>query len=201
MNDKQSQFNWPFALQWIASCAIGTAVFAAIAFNTMWSMSKAISPSNEIVRVGITGLLFGALVILGGTLGPGLLLRRKGISAGRWIGYSIVAAVITVSGGVTIISSQGYRMDESATSALFLGLAFGLPTGLVQWYLLRQQGLSATLWPLISATSYLLAFGVIVSFSLEGSAWLVLSIAGLFVGGITGLGIRWILGQERAVAL
>jgi hypothetical protein len=203
MNNKQTHFDWYFALQWLVSCMVGTAVLGMVAYASMWRLGEAAGQAgnNELITVLVAGALFGTFLALGGTLGPGLLLRRVGISAGRWIGYSILVAAIAMSAGVTLISSQNYPMQEPAVSALFVGLALGLPMGLVQWLLLKQQGVSAAIWPLITVTAYILAFGIVVYFSGEGREWLVLGGMGLTLGAVTGLGMMWVLRQETAVAV
>jgi len=200
MNERQTHLDWGFALQWIVSCAIGTAIFGMSAYGSMWWAGEAVADaSNELLGVMVAGMLFGAFFALGGTLGPGLLLRRKGISAKRWIGTSVVVTAVVMSGGVAVMSTM-FEQVSAIVSALFLGLTLGLPMGLVQWHLLKQQDLSATLWPLINVIGYLLAAAIIVFLSSEGREWMI-GVMGLFVGGVTGLGMMWLLRQETAVAL
>jgi hypothetical protein len=200
MKEKQTYLDWSFGWQWLVSCAIGTAVLGLAAYGSMWQLGEAVAGNNEVIRVSVAGGLLGAFIALGSTLGPGLLLRGRGISAGRWVGYSVAVAGAALSSGTTLIASQNYAMQEAAISALFLGLAFGLPTGLVQWYLLKQQAVSATIWPLITVAAYLLAFGIVVFFSVEGREWIVSGGMGLALGTITGLGMMWLLRRETAVA-
>lgn len=73
--------------------------------------------------------------------------------------------------------------------------------GLVQWLLLKQQGIPAVIWPLMTTVGYLLAFGLVVFFSGDGREWIVLGGMGLVLGAITGLGMMWLLRQETAVAI
>ncbi len=200
MNEKQTHLDWGFGRQWLVSCAMGMAIFGAAAYASMWSLAEAMSPSNELIGLWVAGAVFGALMALGGTLGPGLLLRRVGISAGRWIGYSVVVATVAMSIGVTLISSQGSSVQD-IVSVVFVGLALGLPMGLVQSYLLKQQGLSAVMWPIITVVAHMLAFGIVVFFSGEGREWIVLGGMGLALGTITALGMMWVLRQDIAVAV
>ncbi len=202
MSDRQTLLDWSFTLQWVVSCAVGTAVLGIIAYGSMWRLAEAAEQSsNQPIGVSVAGLLFGAFLALGGTLGPGFLLRNKGISAGRWIAFSVLVAAVTMSSGVSLISFNQIEMVPAVASVLFVGLALGLPMGLVQWLLLKQQGIQAVIWPLITTVGYMLAFGIVVFFGGEGQEWLVLGGMGLVLGAITGLGMMWLLRQETAVAL
>lgn len=84
MNEKQTHLDWGLGWQWLLSCALGTAVFGLAAYASMWSLGEAIGQATtELLGVSVAGVVFGALLALGGTLGPGFLLRRIGISPGR----------------------------------------------------------------------------------------------------------------------
>lgn len=200
MNQKQTYFDWSLGWQWLLSCALGTAVFGLAAYASMWQIGETVGQTNDLVRVAVAGALFGAFLALGGTLGPGLLLRRLGVSAGRWIGYSVLAAAVAMSSGVTLIFSQSYPIEQ-IVSAVFVGLALGLPMGLIQAHLLKRQGIAAALWPLITIIAYTLSFGVVVFFGGEGREGIVLGGMGLILGMITALGMMWLLRQDTAVAL
>lgn len=201
MNEKLTHLDWGFGWQWLLSCALGTAVFGLAAYASMWSLGEAIGQATtELLGVSVAGVVFGALLALGGTLGPGFLLRRIGISSGRWIGYSVAVTAVAASIGVTLIASQNYAVQD-VVSVVFIGLILGLPMGLVQTYLLKQQGIVAAIWPLITVVGYTLAFGIVVFFSGEGREWIVLSGMGLIVGTITALGMMWLLRQDTAIAV
>lgn len=202
MSDRQTLLDWSFALQWVISCAVGTAVFGAAAYGSMWWLGEAVAEaSREWLGTLVAGVLFGAFLALGGALGPGFLLRSQGISAGRWIGFSVLATAVAMSSGVSLISFNQIEMVPAAASVVFVGLALGLPMGLVQWLLLKQQRIQAVIWPLITTISYILAFGIVVFFSGEGREWIVLGGMGLVLGAITGLGMMWLLRQETAVVV
>ncbi|MBE7533282.1 MAG: hypothetical protein HND44_11715 [Chloroflexi bacterium] len=125
MSDRQTLLDWSFALQWVISCAVSTAVLGLVAYASMWRLAEAAEQaSNEPVGVLVAGVLFGAFLALGGTLGPGLLLRGKGISAGRWIGLSVLVTAVAMGSGVTLISSQ-LDTVPALTSAVFVGLTLG----------------------------------------------------------------------------
>ncbi len=201
MNEKQNYLDWSLGWQWLVSCAIGTAVLGLAAYASMWSLGEAVGrATTEVIGVGIAGIVFGALLALGGTLGPGLLLRRIGVQPKQWIGYSVAATAAAASLGVTLIASLNYEMTQAA-SAAFIGLALGLPMGLVQARLLNQRGLPAAIWPLITVAGYTLAFAVVVFFSGEGREWIVLSAMGLLLGAITSLGMMRLLRQDTAIAV
>jgi hypothetical protein len=201
MNEKQMHLDWGLGWQWLLSCALGTAIFGMGAYASMWSLGEAIGQATtELLGVLVAGVVFGALLALGGTLGPGFLLRRIGISPGRWIGYSVAVTAVATSIGVTLIASQNYAVQD-VVSVVFIGLILGLPMGLVQVYLLKQQGIVAAIWPLITVIAYTFAFAIVVFFSGEGREWIALSGMGLVLGAITGLGMIWLLRQDTAVAV
>ncbi len=200
MSEKQTYLDWGFGLKWALGCALGTTVFGMLAYLSMWTIGEAVgNMSSELLGTMVAGLLFGALFALGGTLGPGWLLQSKGISAKRWIGRSVAVTAVIMSGGVALMSS-GFELVPEPVSALYLGLVLGFPMGLVQWHLLKQQGIQATLWPLINVVGYLLAAAIIVFLSGEGREWMII-LMGLLVGVVTGLGMMWLLRRETAVAV
>ena len=200
MNEKQTHLDWGFGLKWVVSCALGTAVFGMLAYLSMWTIGEVVgNMSRELLGTMMAGLLFGAFFALGGTLGPGWLLQSIGISARRWIGQSVVVTAVIMSGGVALMSA-GFELVPEPVSVLYLGLVLGLPMGLVQWRLLRQHNISATLWPLITVVSYLFAAAIIVFLSGDGREWLIV-LMGLAVGTVTGLGMMWLLRWETAVAV
>ncbi len=209
MNENQMHLDWGFGGIWFASVAAGATISWWAAYQFMWRIGEAVGRAGSELfgadsaplTVWFAGLVFGGLVALGGTLGPGLLLRRLGVSAGRWIGYSVVITAIVMSACVLLISSLRAPMEPAAVSATFMGLAFGLPMGLVQWRLLQQRGVPAALWPLFNSVAYLLAAGALIVFSGEGRELLVLGGVGLTLGAITALGIVWLTRQEAATAI
>lgn len=200
MNEKQTHLDWGFGLKWMLSCALGTAVLGMLAYVSMWTVGEAVGNlSSDLLGTMVAGLLFGAFFALGGTLGPGWLLQSKGISAKRWVGYSVAVTAVVMSGGVALMSTL-FELVPAPVSALYLGLVLGLPMGLVQWHLLKQQGIHATLWPLINVFGYLLAAAMIVFVSGEGREWMIV-LMGVMVGVVTGLGMMWLLRRETAVAI
>lgn len=200
MNGKQAYLDWGFGLKWVVSCALGTAVFGMLAYWSMWTIGEAVgNRSSELLGTMMAGLLFGAFFALGGTLGPGWLLQSVGISARRWLGQSVVITAVIMSGGVALMSA-GFESVPEPVSVLYLGLVLGLPMGLVQWRLLKEHNISATLWPLINVIGYLFAAAIIVFLSGDGREWVII-LMGLVVGMATGLGMMWLLRRETAVAV
>ncbi|MCA9946358.1 MAG: hypothetical protein KC449_22900, partial [Anaerolineales bacterium] len=196
---RHTHLDWGFGLKWVVSCALGTAVFGLLAYLSMWTVGEAVgNVSSELLGTMVAGLLFGAFFALGGTLGPGWLLQSKGISAKRWIGHSVAVTAVVMSGGVALMSTL-FELVPEPVSALYIGLVLGLPMGLVQWRLLTQKNIPATLWPLISVVGYLFAAAIIVYLSGDGREWLII-LMGLLVGAVTGLGMMWLLRRETAVA-
>lgn len=197
MNEKQTHLDWGFGLKWMVACAVGTVVLGIAAYGSMWWAGEAVTEiSSDMLGTMVAGFLFGALFALGGTLGPGLLLRSRGISAERWIGFSVLVTALTMSVGVALMSAL-FELVPNIVSALFLGVVFGLPMGLVQAFLLRQQSIPAALWPLITVTGYVLSFAIMIFFGGEGGEWII-GVMGLVVGVVTGLGMMWLTRQETS---
>jgi hypothetical protein len=83
---------------------------------------------------------------------------------------------------------------------IFIGLSLGPPLGIGQWLALRKGGVSADVWPLITAAAFVLA--LVIGFPLggEGREWLALVVIGLVLGGLTGLSMMWLLRRPKALA-
>lgn len=205
MNGKQSQLDWTFGLQWLLLCAIGTAAGAMAAYFSMWTVGEAIGDATYPTLGLLTaGILFGALIALGANLGPGWLLRSRGINGLRWILVSLIAGAIGTGATFTILSSS-FDSISGLASSLAIGLSLGLPVGIGQWLILRQHsllaGVSANAWPLISLAAYICAGLAVVNLSGEGREWMALGVMGLSVGVITGLGMAWVIRREAALAV
>lgn len=197
MNEEQASVEWGFALGWVVSCATGIVLFGLAAYWLRWRLGEVVGeavdlPISPPVVVPVAGAVFAGLLALGGVLGPALLLRRIGISPARWIGYSTAAAAVTMSIGVSLVDNFAKGIGSTAVSALFVGSMLGMPMGLVQWLLLKQQAIPATIWPLISFAAYVLGIGIAFA-DLMVPTWLTLIGMGLVVGSITGLAMTWLL--------
>ena len=215
MNHKKAPVDWSFVLGWVVSCVIGIVVFGLASFWLRWQVAEAAithevttygsfwrlgevmgeaagQASSTAVGVPAAGAVFAGLLALGGVLGPGLLLRRIEISPTRWIGYSVAAAALTMSIGVSLIDNVTKGISSSAVSALFVGSMLGVPMGLVQWQLLKQHAVPSAIWPLVSFAAYVLGIGI-VFVNPSVATWLSLIGMGLVVGSITGLAMTWLL--------
>jgi hypothetical protein len=215
MNEKHVSVDWRFTLGWVVSCIIGIVIFGLAAYWLRWRLGEAAvthevntygslwrlgevvgeavgRPGSPAVGVPVAGAVFAGLLALGGVLGPGLLLRRIEIPPARWIGYSVAAAAVTMSIGVSLISNFTTGISLPAVSALFVGSMLGIPMGLVQWQLLKQHAVPAAIWPLISFTAYVLGIGIHFVNPVVPT-WLTLLAMGLMVGSITGLAMIWLL--------
>ena len=198
MNEKQTQLDWVFGLQWFIVCALGIAIGGTLAFFTMWSAAEVAGDAvGEIIGAFVGGGLFGLLFALGASVGPGFLLGRKGFSAARWIIYSCAAAAAGM--GITLAAAFSLVDDMSdPAAAVLIGLSLGLPIGIGQWLALKQQGVPANEWPLISLAAFFLA-AVVITMAPEDSNYSIIA-AGLLVGAVTGLGIVWSQRRRTAVA-
>jgi predicted MFS family arabinose efflux permease len=144
------------------------------------------------------GLLFGTLFALGAAIGPGMLLRGKGIDVTKWIAYSAVAGAIGAASGFVLFFTflDPDTVPEILTS-LILGLFIGLPMGIAQWLVLRKGGEGTTIWPVIVTTAFVAGFTIGIPLGEDGQEWISLSAIGLFAGAITALGAVWLLGSKQ----
>jgi len=212
MNERQTQFDWRFGTLWLLSCAAGSAVLIGVAYRIMSRVGEATAQrsaelsavNGDPLQIFLAGAILGAFTALGGTLGPGLLLRRVGISAWNWVGYSVAATAAVMSGGMLLLPAIIPSIPFAAASAVlavFAGLALGVPMGLVQWRLLEQRQIRAAIWPLVTFTAYLFGFGLTVLLRSEGREWVGLGGTGLLVGTITALGVVWLTRRDAAASV
>lgn len=198
MDKRQAHFDWSFALQWLVSCALGTAIGGALAFFTMWSAGEAVGGAvGETAGGFVAGAIFGAAFGLGANAGPALLLERRGLGGTRWLVFSAIVA--SASAG-TVIALASTLPDTVYGPALgiFIGLVLGAPMGIVQWVILRQHGITADPWPVVSVVAYLLAAFFIASGSEDSALALTVGGVGLSVAAVTAIGATWMLGQQTA---
>lgn len=196
MDERQVDLDWSFALQWLVSCAVGTAIGGALAFFTMWSAGEAVAGAvGEIAGGLVSGGMFGAALALGANAGPGFLLERRGLGGTRWLIFSAIVA--SVSAGMAVALT--FTLLDSVygpAMGIFIGLVLGAPMGIVQWVILRQHGIAADAWPVVSVVAYLLAAFFITSGGEDSALALTLGGAGLSVAAVTALGATWMLGQQ-----
>lgn len=203
MNEKQSQYDWGFGLQWLVVVAIGMVAASMLSFIFIWSVGEIVEDAlGETVAIIITGSIFGAIFALGGSVGSGYLLRKDHISTGRWILTSVVAGAIGMAVAFTLaFAVSDLESIPEVVAGLMMGISLGLAIGIAQWSVFRQQGIVANEWILISTLAYLLAVTVGFSLGGEGREWLSLGVMGLLVGAVSGLGIVWLRRRPAAVAI
>lgn len=196
MDERQVDHDWSFALQWLVSCAVGTAIGGALAFFTMWSAGEAVAGAvGEIAGGFVSGGIFGAAFGLGANAGPALLLERRGLGGTRWLIFSVIVASVSAGTGVTLTFTLLDSVYGPAMG-IFIGLVLGAPMGIAQWLIFRQNELSAGAWPVVSVVAYLLAAFFITSGGEDSALALTLGGAGLSVAAVTALGATWMLGQQ-----
>jgi hypothetical protein len=203
MTEKQTQFDWGFGLLWVVVMAVGTTVAVMIGFMVMWSVGDVVDQAlGETAAALIGGGLFGVIVALGTSLGSGLLLHGWGVNAGRWIITSVVAGAAGMALGFTLtfILLDLDTMPE-AVAGLIIGLSLGLPIGIGQRSVLRRSGLLANEWIVINTLAFVIAMAAGFSLGGEGREWLAMSVMGLLLGTLTGLGMIWLRRRHTAVAI
>lgn len=200
MNENEVRFDWSFALRWLVSVAVGSALGFMTGFLFLWTLGDAAQrAAGGSVAALAGGALFGGLVSLGANAGPAFLLARFGIPANRWLVYSALITSLTVA-LVLFLAWPTFEGASDATTIAMMGLALGLPQGFGQALLLRGRSERAFLWAPITTAAYLVAVAGLVLLSGEGSEWLALGSTGLLLGLISALGITWLL-RERSLAL
>jgi hypothetical protein len=202
MNEKQMQFDWNFGLRWMVAYGLGILLLGMLAFASVWSLGEIVENNfGETATFVVVGTLFGALIGLGASGGTALLLRSKGISAVRWIAYSVIGGALggMIGFGIALGLLDAETLPE-VFSGLVVGVSLGLPIGIGQWLLLRQQSDGANAWPIISTLALVLALMIGMPLGGEGREWLSLGTIGLAAGAISGLGMMWLLRQQPALA-
>ena len=200
MNDRNAEIDWGFGLQWLVSCGIGSIIGGMAAFMSMWTAGEAVRNAiYDIIGFLVAGALFGGLLALGANIGPGFLMRRHGISPARWILYGMAAGGVVLGVAFGILFSL-FETLADPTGPVLLALLLSLAIGLAQWTLLRQAGIQANEWPVISVLAYMLAIGLSFPLGGEGREWITFGVMGLVLSLVTGLGMAWTL-RRQPVAL
>lgn len=202
MNERTGQLRWRFVLQWFVVVAVGMLVAGMLAIGSMWTVGEAVERLlGEVAGVVVSGGLFGAFMGLGTGLGPGLLLRRWGIDAGRWTMATVLAGAIGMAFAFFVILIV-FDVDTPPDSmiGLVLGLSGGLPFAVAQARILRQHKLPAKSWGIVVVLATVI--GMVAGLPLGGERreWLAVGTMGLLFAAVTGLGMAWLLRQETAVA-
>ena len=200
MNERQTELDWGFWVQWLLATAIGFTAGGMLGFASTWSIGEAVTgvlgePAGAFVAGALFGIFFGA----GANAGPALLLRARGLGGNRWLAYSSIAAALS-GGAVFAVAFTLFDTMSDPVGAIVMGLTLGIPQGLVQWLHLRGQGLAAGGWPLVSIAAYLLAAGIMMAGGPVDDFIVAVGIAGLVVGAVTGLGMAWVLRRQAEPA-
>jgi hypothetical protein len=137
MNANQKDVSRGFWLQWVLASAIGFGVGAILASG----LSYALFPRDTFdVVIGVSfGILFGAV----GGLAQWLILREQFTGVGLWVPASALGFVIAT--GIAAGMGQPVASNSSALAFLFAAI-FGLIGGLIQWLILRMQGMGIGWW-------------------------------------------------------
>lgn len=147
-------------LQWasLTSLCLGIGLLYALTSRDL------LRSGNEITFWGV--IVFGLL----GTLQWAVVLRRYLNNAAWWIlasGFgwllALIASMILSQITQPLLKRIGlYGSDpiESAISDIVFGMALGFSTGVLQWFILRRQLISAIWWLRANVLSFGLGFGV-----------------------------------------
>jgi len=198
MEYRQTLSDWSFGLRWLVACALGLFFGGMLAFASVWTLGEIVErAAGETAAYLTVGALFGSIIGLGASIGPGLILQNRGIPASRWIVASVVAGAIGMATGFAFVFTylDPETMPQALTAAV-IGLSLGLPLGLGQWLALRRYSLLAGEWVLVSSLAFVVGLLVGLPLGGEGREWLSLGIIGLLVGAITGLGMVWSLRRQ-----
>jgi hypothetical protein len=128
---------WLFWLWWVLANALGFGVGAVLAL----SVSYVLFPRNTFdVVIGVSfGLLFGAV----GGLAQWLVLRSRITEVSLWAPANALGFMLAASIAASMV--QQVTFNSNALAFLFAAL-FGVTGGLMQWLILRRQGVTVEWW-------------------------------------------------------
>ncbi len=204
MNENQVEVNRAFFVEWLVVCTITSLAGGMLAFATMWTVGEIVTDAlGEAAGFLVAGALFGLLFGGGISAGQGIVMRRTGISAGRWAGSGALAAAAGMGFGFAAISLLMNDLDTvpEPVIGLIMGLFLGLPLGLAQWRILRRHVPGAGLWPAVSFLAIMIALYIGLPLSGEGREFLALGTVGVLVAALSGIGMTWLLRRQTAVAV
>lgn len=191
MEDQQERIRGSFGLLWSLSVAVGAVVayFLALLLVGLTLYLALSSRSNSTLLMTLVGLAaVGGVMGVGASLGPALLLRRKGISVLRWIGATVAAAII---GAMAIINTS---TSGGMAAAVTAGLSIGLPVGIAQMMVLQREQIRAYEWVVVNVLAVGMATLLVGLDGLSGFA------APLLYGVITGLAMVWLLRRHERIS-
>lgn len=203
MNQEQTNFDWQFAGQWFLTSVAGLLAGGMLGFTLFWTIGEAAQgPFGEAAAIAFAGAVLGGTISVGASMGPAQLLRRRGVRARSWMSASTLAGALGMAMAMTIILSlfDPETLPRLVTAALF-GATLGLSLGMGQWLALQRNGVSAGAWPVISAVAFTAAMIVGLPLGGENREWLSLGVVGLIAGGVTALGMTWLLRQRAGAAV
>ena len=149
-SDKSKTGGWRFFLWWMLAF-LGFPIGGLLAFVLVGSVDGVVS-----------GALGGALA--GAVIGAAQwsVLRRYLRVGPKWIAATAL--------GVAIGDALGALLTGAGTglgALLIIGLATGVAVGLLQWRLLRDRLLLASLWPLVVAIAWPVGWTVTWAFGID----------------------------------
>lgn len=201
MTDERNRIDWGFVARWVLITTLTTITATAVAFPVLWSVAERLfGLLGEGAAAAVAGILFGALVGLGLGGGQSVALIGRDISTARLLLYSALGGGLALGLGLGIVAGLLSPPGVSDTqSALLFGSALGLGIGTGQWLAMRGRVANAGIWIVITLVAWVAA--ALVAFPLGGEERysMALSIMGLIVATVTGLGAAWLLSGRRPV--
>ncbi|MGE5263796.1 MAG: hypothetical protein ACM3S0_10460 [Acidobacteriota bacterium] len=189
----RSNFDWGLWLAWVLASAVGYSVGVTLGF--------VIPDFVKIDNPAAPGIVFGIVVGGVGGLAQWLVLRRWITGINLWVPATGLGFAIAVGIAASINPPEG--MNSNAWIAVVALL--GVTGGLVQWLILRKQGMGLGWWLAASLLGALLggalgnpAMAAILSgstYSVEEFIMIVLGIGaalGLGLGVTTGSTLAWL---------
>ncbi len=211
----RDQVGWRFWLQWTIVNTIGWGAGLAFGFAMVSrygeAIGRALSPSSD-SGLALVGAMVGTMTVPVGIL-QWIVLRQHYDLAGRWVLASTIGWVIGLALGwsvsMAMSESTGDPVRSAVTGALIGGIGGGV-SGMMQWFVTRDQGsqipqtprdLGAGWWLLASVVGWGVAFGAAWStawFIGRLSDWIATyAMIGVIVGGVggafTGIALVWLL--------
>ena len=200
MNVGNTHISGRFWGLWTLASAIGFVVGGMMALPIAYGLAEVVmDATNETAGFAVAGAFFGILV--GGGLGAGqqLVLRSSVAWAGKWALASAAATAVAWAIAFPLLVSAGET--ASASTGAVVAILFGLALGVAQWLVLRTHVPGSGRWVAITLVSLALAIGLALSLDGEGRELLAFGAGGLLAGGLTGLGMAWMLPSDGALAL
>ncbi len=198
MTVARKHVGWGLWLQWVVATTLALSLNAA----AIGVMGRALDKTGSVsISFVVYGMTLVVLAFLPGSL-QWVVLRQWVPRSGSWVLVSGVGSFLGFLAAILGMNlAIGVAGGEDGSAYIMLpgfGLAFasaGALAGTIQWIVLRRWVCRAGWWLLISSASWavaglaylLLTRGNDVALPLGGA------VSGAISGGITGLGIVWLL--------